>query len=973
MDRLGKMHIHKMLEEAENALQFGYYDKASTIFSTVLSKIDPEQNFDLYIRCNAGLLTSKLFLEKEKGACLQELTKYWEVHRKRVNFKTNVQIGIYVSSYYISQFKFQEAEKFLNQLIKEGDMTKFPCEMGKVYFLKAFCLFHRGKTKESTFYIQQAFELYRKSSDENYKAYIISMLGLTAALAGFIPTLNDLLRDTLKDIDKIHPSFKYKAYIALGGIFAMKGQFKKALNFYSEAYSYYKKTLNSYGDKINYFHSGIGMAIVLINVRNYTEAKKILYQMENTLKRFKFLRGTISHVLLLVQKAKLSIYHEKDYKKALKILDYASQIAPKLYLIEILYLKAIILLNLKKLKEGLESVNLSILIAENYLCKFDLGIAYRVKGELLAKLDRINDALEALETSKSIFQGMEAKYEMAKTLLALERLRISIGKQDGATISYLWSAREIFSQIDELYVGWTDLEIARSKLLNGDLKDAVGFLKEAEKIFSKYNEQSGKEKTWELYKEMEEIYIEFLEKISQKFDIVLKIRKEKVGNSKLLFRRLMHLLGIHKAAWIIKRGDKFKAYALYKLKETSLDNLLLKLKKDLNKLGEERLIISVRNNHALLPVPTKKNSESFIYVKKRNDFFSPEELLNLKMGIDFLALKFVEEESQKLELEILSLKERIEEKKVPDIITQSEKMSEILEQVELISNNDSPVLIEGETGTGKDLLAKYIHMKSSRSENPFVSVNCASIPSDLLESELFGYVRGAFTGAIRDREGKIKAADGGTLFLNEIGEFPVEAQAKLLRFLDTGEFEPLGSNKTERVDVRIIAATNRDLESMIENGIFRQDLFHRLAIFRIKLPPLRERREDIPILVDYYIKKYKILTEKEIAGVTPDAMELLIKYDWPGNVRELLNEIKRAISIVPPGSCIDVQHLDERIKQQKGVRTWKEKIEEYEKGLLLTYLEICEWRLEEARKLAGLPRSTFYHLLKKYKLKKSSP
>src|SRR4029077_12993037 len=237
------------------------------------------------------------------------------------------------------------------------------------------------------------------------------------------------------------------------------------------------------------------------------------------------------------------------------------------------------------------------------------------------------------------------------------------------------------------------------------------------------------------------------------------------------------------------------------------------------------------------------------------------------------------------------------------IVGRSAALRRVLRQVEVVAPTDSGVLIQGETGTGKEVIPEAIHNRSGRRDRPFIKVNCAAIPSGLLESELFGHEKGAFTGAITRKPGRFELADKGTLFLDEVGDIPLELQAKLLRVLQEHEFERLGSTRTQQVDVRVIAATHRDLKQMVEEGRFRSDLYYRLHVFPLSAPALRERREDIPLLVRHYVDKCAKRMNSRIETIPSQAMEVFTSYSWPGNVRELQNFIERAV-ILSPGSAL---------------------------------------------------------------------
>ncbi|MER3474001.1 MAG: two-component system response regulator [Armatimonadota bacterium] len=260
-------------------------------------------------------------------------------------------------------------------------------------------------------------------------------------------------------------------------------------------------------------------------------------------------------------------------------------------------------------------------------------------------------------------------------------------------------------------------------------------------------------------------------------------------------------------------------------------------------------------------------------------------------------------EQYRLKEENRRLREQLRSKfDLPGIVGRSASMQEVYRMVERVSRSRATVLIRGESGTGKELVAKAIHYRSDRAKGPFIAVSCAAIPETLLESELFGHEKNAFTGATAQRIGRFEAAHRGTLFLDEIAEITPAVQVKLLRVLQERQFERLGGNKTIEVDVRVIAATNKDLEAMVRDNRFREDLYYRLQVIQIYLPPLRERKDDIPLLVDHFIRKYNEENERHIKGVTPETMQLLINYRWPGNVRELENAIERAVVLADPDS-----------------------------------------------------------------------
>jgi formate hydrogenlyase transcriptional activator len=325
-----------------------------------------------------------------------------------------------------------------------------------------------------------------------------------------------------------------------------------------------------------------------------------------------------------------------------------------------------------------------------------------------------------------------------------------------------------------------------------------------------------------------------------------------------------------------------------------------------------------------------------------------------------LAFQEIAELKDKLAKEKLYLEEELRfEHGFEDIIGDSNPLRNVLKQVEIVAPTDSTVLIQGETGTGKELIARAIHRLSGRRERTFVKLNCAAIPTGLLESELFGHERGAFTGAIAQKAGRFELADKGTIFLDEVGEIPVELQSKLLRVLQEQEFERLGSTKTIRVNVRLIAATNRDLKGLVETKQFRSDLYYRLNVFPITLPPLRERREDIPILVRYFTQHYAVRMKKNIQTVPAKTLDMLSRYAWPGNVRELENIVERSV-ILTHGTDLQVP-ISELQTESRHAAISATTLEEAEREQILRALRETKWVVGGAAGAAarlGIKRTT---------------
>ncbi len=308
------------------------------------------------------------------------------------------------------------------------------------------------------------------------------------------------------------------------------------------------------------------------------------------------------------------------------------------------------------------------------------------------------------------------------------------------------------------------------------------------------------------------------------------------------------------------------------------------------------------------------------------------------------------------------------------LVGSTAKMREIYELIRKVAKSNSSVLIRGDSGTGKELVAMAIHSESPRRDKPLIKVACGALPESLLESELFGHEKGAFTGAVARRRGRFELADKGTLFLDEIGDISLSTQVKLLRVLQESEFERVGGMKTIKVDVRLIASTNRNLERAVQEGRFREDLYYRLNVVPIYLPPLRERKQDIPLLANYFLQKFNQETDKKITNFHPKVIEVMINYDWPGNIRELENAVERAV-VLGEGKVILPEHLPfgvsakarKKMVVPKDGATVKDMLEDLERQELINALEKSDWKQARAAKLLGLSRSSLRYKMKKFK------
>jgi len=405
--------------------------------------------------------------------------------------------------------------------------------------------------------------------------------------------------------------------------------------------------------------------------------------------------------------------------------------------------------------------------------------------------------------------------------------------------------------------------------------------------------------------------------------------------------------------------------ALKLISENSFDMVLVDLKlpgidgmevlRNIKKQCPEAEVIIITAYASVDSAVQAMKEGAYDYVVKP---FDPEEIVQLINKVV---------EHQTLKKENLLLRQKLEEVYAFEVlIGKSKAMQEVFEMIKRVAETDSVVMIRGESGTGKELIARAIHAQSKRRYMPFIAVSLGALPDTLVESELFGYEKGAFTGAEYTKKGRLELANGGTLFLDEIGEISQKTQVDLLRTLEEKEFRRVGGTKPIRIDVRFISATNRNLEEAVESGQFREDLYYRLNVVPIYVPPLRERKEDIPLLVEHFLKKIANKTNRKLKKVHPPTMELLLSYHWPGNIRELENTIERAVVLAQREEIIpeDLPFLLREQAQAPVSRSLKD----LEKNYILSRLEDNNWNISKTAKELDIDRATLYNKIKRYNL-----
>lgn len=403
--------------------------------------------------------------------------------------------------------------------------------------------------------------------------------------------------------------------------------------------------------------------------------------------------------------------------------------------------------------------------------------------------------------------------------------------------------------------------------------------------------------------------------------------------------------------------------ALTRMAETKFDAALLDIKmrgtdgielqKRLHDIDPELIAIMMTGYASVETAVQALKNGAYDYVTKPLD---PDEIAHIIKNA--LSHRHTREENLRLRETVAEITQH------PDMVGQSAAMKKVFDAIETVGPTDATVLITGESGTGKELIARAVHAASPRRFHPMVTIHCGALTETLLESELFGHEKGAFTGAQYRKKGKFEIAEGGTVFLDEIGDISLKTQTDLLRVLQEREIVRVGGNQTIHVDFRCVAATNKDLEMLIDEGKFRPDLFYRLNVFRIELPPLRDRRDDIPLLVDHFVRKFSLQMNKRITRVAPAAMNALQQHTWPGNVRELENAVERAMVVAQEP---ELRESDFILKPKNGTATDSVKtLDDMERAHILRVLEECSWNQTKAAEVLDIDRVTLHNKLKKY-------
>ncbi len=824
-----------------------------------------------------------------------------------------------------------------------------------------------GETKTALRYLRNSLTEFDTIGNNKGKLETLNALGRACFMTGRIKEAIEHLTEAL-DLCHQNKGDKGQEAMVRGNL----GTVYRRVGDWTLASDMLRKSLNLYeqiGDRLEIVKGLIALARLLIMQRNFDEAERLLQRAEGLNQLYPRERAMVWESLgdLAVERGELE-KAEGYYQRTLEI---GRKIAPRGDLINQVQRRRaeLLIAEGKDLAQASECIQEALRVSQSLGDKFEEGCCYRTMGRLVQAKGDSKAAEANFEKAVEVLRSLEDRFELANTLLAQGELT--------RKVELLRGAQRLFSQIQgvEFYQALALLQIAK---VEPSFKKAIETLGEAEKLLQAKGET-------EKLKEVENLKVELNQRLkrfpSRKYEFLQGLPSDDLGK---VFGQVIEVVGADRGfvAYAVDGDKKMMVGASHNLGEGEVKGLLsLLADRDGFEVGspfilydsslDERFSSTGAYSIMVTPLGSRERIDGYLYVDRQRgkEPFLEKELDLFYLLSERVAKAIAEQRQRELERQLAVLK------KESDILTRSPEMLKVLEMLKLVQDSEAPVLLMGETGTGKDFLARKIHQGSARRDADFIEVHCGAIPKELAESELFGHERGAFTGAVSRKLGRVELAEGGTLFLNEVGELPESTQVKLLRFLDSNEFERVGGNKTLKVDTRIIAATNRDLKTAMERGTFRRDLYYRLNVFCIELPPLRARKEDILLLAHHFMKLYGDKYEKEVQGIAPQILRALMEYDWPGNIRELENAIETMVIATRDGEEIGAEFLPKQIMEtgpkgndiQSSPRV-KQTLKEMEKRLIRETLRRTNGSKYEASKLLGIGKSTLYRKVKEYGL-----
>ena len=942
-------------KKAYAALKSGAFESAAELFEELLEKYpDLTDN-------------KKLEFIRQAGSCYEHLFNISRIlsllDRYKDSFPPNSVYGLYlksVSSYYLillGDYKkaIKEVKGIYEKLRPTSEMRIYALAqrvMGMAYT-------YLGETEKAKEHLESSFYIFRRIKDTDKSLASLTML----AYLYDIYSMWDVAlkhRKTVLRTAKKEKSEKWEipalinlsiSYINLGKWSWAEMVLKKVMALLEEIEN--PESLLLADAKINLAH-------IHIKQRRYKSAQQLLFA------AFDYVSSVnAKRQLYLINKHLGQIEYEKgNYQSALesyfRAYNIVKEIAPKgNWSAEIQRLIAECYIMTNRLKEVLPFLRNALKLSRSVKNKFFEALTYRVFAKVYDIQNNVDSAIYYYEKSIELLEEIAELYERGRTLLEYGKFLSRQGNYFRA-LRLLYKAEDLFKKLpSEYWIAATYLAIAENYYRTNNHDLALKYLDMSWNIFYNLHEKESLIEAQKLRKKIEEGMLEYALLRANEFTVPDESLEKMLSflHRKLSLRSLLLLAERNGSFEILKEigaHPALREYVTLSLNRRNLRKPLLSSRADKQKriafLKKEGI-----SSFLFLPLSHLGN-KTILYLDKK-DQLKQEELLFIVRFSGALSVKLSELEQKELKRQNLQLIRELRKREFPNIITKNEKMLRIFDLIEKIKDDNIPVLIEGESGTGKELIAKAIHHRGKRGSKPFVPQDCGALPEGLAESILFGHRKGAFTGAINDCPGLFEEANNGTLFLDEISNLSPSIQAKLLRVLQDGMIRRLGERRLRKVNVRVIAASNVDLDEAVKKGKFRKDLLYRLKGIRIKLPPLRERKEDIPLLVHYFVSKYSREKGKKVKKITKEAMDALMAYDWENNnIRELEFEIESAIIRMENGVITpDLFSFQKKPKKMKPSPTIDE---------ILEALKENNWIIRRTAKFLKMPESTLRKRLK---------
>jgi Nif-specific regulatory protein len=928
----------------------------------------------------------------------------------------------------VQEGKFSQALAELRDLLPQQKKDTYSVERGTISYLLAATFYGLGRYQEALAEGKKAYRIFRNTLENKKIAQTLYVLGKTYIRLGDSKNAEAELRDAIATYRRIedHDGI-IDSYNKLANIYFIRSEFTRSIEYLNESIQICKKVQNQrlmaqllanvavvytragelssaetnilsaikihkeQKDQINLARCYLSLGYIRFLKRNFSQAENsfslslALIQDNNLIRELAIYHEYLGELLFEKGEADKA---EKHYREAIQI---GEKIAPDGDIINQSFrLLAELQISKNQLEAALNSSQKSLKVSLALHSKLEEGAIYRVLGQIHTKKEEKVEATRNFLKGIELFREIGAKYELARTMLEAARSRLFDYQEN---LNYLRECERIFEKLKIPYwLGLTLIHRAEVQLLNNSFDQSVFSLDQAQKIFSELEDQNHLDQIVSLRDKVEKAISEKSLSVDNEYRLFRRYLSEgeyqglQAGSLKESLEILTKRIAADRGFIVLNNKDEdFSISSAYNFDMDDAAEIFSeisqteKLEKPLIQTNAQMENGNPIQSIICVPLKTGEKIDGYLYLDRvtngeQSSAFNQNQLNFAVAFADVIALKLVEIQKKKLEEDNLRLKEQLQLTYCfPKVITQNSDMLKILWKLKQVKDSSISIMLEGDTGTGKDLLAKAIHYSSNRSDKKFVPVNCAALPESLLESELFGHRKGAYTGAAFDKRGLLEEADEGTLYLDEVGDMHPSTQIKLLRALEDKEVTRLGETKPRKIDIRIISATNKNMKDEVQNGGFRMDLFYRLNAIHIKLPPLKDRREDIPVLVDHFIKTYSDKPSR-FSHLIPLILELFANYEWPGNVRELENEVKRLLAFNRDTSTPRLDILSDKFTIPSDLKSDKlslyDRVALWERQYIIKALIDNNWVKKTTAEALHIPESSLRFKMKQYKIKR---